>query len=72
MGRFTERPRNYVVSLRVTDEEWELLQQIKRASLKSISDIMRDSMRLAAPQLQCLCESAASLHGDAAQSARRA
>jgi|GEM_PF-865230 len=56
MGRYKDRPKYNVVSLRITDEEWDLLQQIKRSSMKSISEILRDSMRLAAPQMDSYCE----------------
>lgn len=56
MGTMKERPRYNVVSLRITDEEWEVLQHIKLTSLKSISEIMREAMLLATPQMESFRE----------------
>lgn len=72
MGRYKERPKYNVVSLRITDEEWEVLQQMKRASMKSISEILRDSIHLAVPQLDGFCGTSLFAPGDAAAPGQRA
>lgn len=36
-----ENPRYNVVSLRVSDEEWEMLRQMRDETRSSISEIMR-------------------------------
>ena len=46
MGRMKEKPRYNVVSLRVSDEEWESIRMIMRLSEKSISEVMRDAVHL--------------------------
>lgn len=66
MGRYKERPKYNVVSLRITDEEWEVLQQMKRTSMKSISEILRDSINLAVPQLDGFCGANLFATGEAA------
>jgi predicted transcriptional regulator len=44
MGRMREHPRYNVISLRISDEEREMLQQIMQTTQKSMSDIMREAM----------------------------
>jgi predicted transcriptional regulator len=39
-----EHPRYNVISLRISDEERETLQQIMQTTQKSMSDIMREAM----------------------------
>jgi len=46
MGRMRENPRYNVVSMRISDEERELLQEIMESTHKSVSDIMREAMTL--------------------------
>lgn len=65
MGRYKDRPKYNVVSLRITDEEWDLLQQIKHSSMKSISEILRDSLRLVTPHRDGYSETRLFAHGDA-------
>lgn len=48
MARMKENPRYNVVSLRVTDEERQALEDVKRLTKKSFSDIMREAMGLLA------------------------
>jgi uncharacterized protein (DUF1778 family) len=46
MGRIKERPRYNVISMRVSDEEKEALEQVTRITRKSVSDLMREAMWL--------------------------
>jgi len=46
MGRMRENPRYNVISMRISDEERETLDQIMTVTKKSVSDIMRDAMDL--------------------------
>ncbi|HTG81544.1 MAG TPA: ribbon-helix-helix domain-containing protein [Geobacteraceae bacterium] len=50
MGTMKEHPRYNVVSVRISDEECELLHQLKRTTLKSISEIMREALRQVTPR----------------------
>ncbi|MEA5115387.1 MAG: ribbon-helix-helix protein, CopG family [Geobacteraceae bacterium] len=57
MGRMREHPRYNVISMRISDEERETLQEIMQTTQKSMSDIMREAMELfknkwAKPQLE--------------------
>lgn len=46
MGRMQEHPRYNVISMRISDEEREMLQLIMQSTQKSMSDIMREAMDL--------------------------
>ncbi len=46
MGRKKDRVAGKVISVRVTDDELELLQEIMRKTQKSTSNVMRDAIRL--------------------------
>ena len=46
MGRMRENPRYNVISMRISDEERETLEQIMDSTKKSVSDIMREAMQL--------------------------
>ncbi|MRR57696.1 MAG: ribbon-helix-helix protein, CopG family [Deltaproteobacteria bacterium] len=46
MGRMREHPRYNVISMRISDEEREMLQLIMQTTEKSMSDIMREAMEL--------------------------
>ncbi|HWI41611.1 MAG TPA: ribbon-helix-helix protein, CopG family [Verrucomicrobiae bacterium] len=46
MGRMSENPRYNVISMRISDEEREILQEIMSVTHKSVSDIMREAMDL--------------------------
>ena len=50
MGRMRENPRYNVISMRISDEERETLQEIMEHSHKSVSDIMREAMELLAKE----------------------
>jgi predicted transcriptional regulator len=57
MGRMRENPRYNVISMRISDEERETLQEIVETTQKSVSDIMRDALvllknELAKPQME--------------------
>jgi hypothetical protein len=44
MGRMRENPRYNVISMRISDEEREHLENIIGQTQRSISDIMREAM----------------------------
>lgn len=44
MGRMRENPRYNVISMRVSDEEREHLENLMAKTDKSVSDIMREAM----------------------------
>ena len=44
MGAMKQHPRYNVVSMRVSDEEKEMLVQLMRTTRKSLSDIMREAL----------------------------
>jgi predicted DNA-binding protein len=44
MGRMRENPRYNVISMRVSDEERDLLENLMKTTHKSVSDIMREAM----------------------------
>ena len=46
MGRMSENPRYNVISMRISDEERETLQEIINTTQKSVSDIMREAIEL--------------------------
>jgi predicted DNA-binding protein len=46
MGKMKERPRYNVISMRISDEEKEALEQVTRITSKSVSDLMREAMWL--------------------------
>jgi predicted DNA-binding protein len=51
MGRMSENPRYNVISMRISDEERETLQELMNSTHKSVSDIMREAMELFKHQL---------------------
>jgi predicted DNA-binding protein len=51
MGRMSENPRYNVISMRISDEERETLQELISTTQKSVSDIMREAMELFRHQL---------------------
>ncbi len=46
MGAMKENPRYNVVSIRVSDDELEVLQEVSKATSRSISEVMREAMSL--------------------------
>jgi predicted DNA-binding protein len=44
MGSMKEHPRYHVVSLRISDEEREALEDFVRKSRRSVSQLMREAM----------------------------
>jgi predicted DNA-binding protein len=46
MGRMREHPRYNVISMRISDEERETLNEIMETTQKSMSEIMREAMEL--------------------------
>lgn len=51
MGRMRENPRYNVISMRISDEEKDTLEEIMNSTHKSVSDIMREAMSLFKSQL---------------------
>lgn len=51
MGAMKQHPRYNVVSMRVSDEEKEMLLQIMRTTRKSLSDIMREALHQLKPDM---------------------
>ena len=51
MGRMSGNPRYNVISMRISDEERETLQELIQSTQKSVSDIMREAMELFKHQL---------------------
>lgn len=46
MGLMKENPRYNVVSLRISDEEKEALDEVARSMNRSISEVMREAMEM--------------------------
>jgi len=46
-----ENPRYNVISMRISDEERETLEQLVQTTHKSVSDIMREAMEMITNQL---------------------
>ncbi len=51
MGRMRENPRYNVISMRISDEEKDTLEQLMSSTHKSVSDIMREAMDLLKAQI---------------------
>ncbi len=51
MGALKQQPKYNVVSMRITDEEKEMLSLMTRSSRKSVSEVMREALRLLEPGL---------------------
>jgi predicted DNA-binding protein len=51
MGKQKEHPRYNVLSIRVTDEEKALFEEMKRHTSKNISMLMREAIQLYSPTL---------------------
>ncbi|MBI1921442.1 MAG: ribbon-helix-helix protein, CopG family [Geobacter sp.] len=51
MGRMRENPRYNVISMRISDEEREMLQTIMETTSKSVSEIMREAMEMFKAQI---------------------
>ncbi len=46
MGRTKETPRYNIISMRVSDGELKTLKEIMGKTQKSVSDLMRDAIKL--------------------------
>ena len=51
MGAMKQHPRYNVVSMRVSDEEKEMLVHLMRTTRKSLSDIMREALHHLKPDV---------------------
>jgi hypothetical protein len=51
MGKYKEHPKYNVLSIRVTDEEKALFEEMKRTTRKNISMLIREAMHLYSPYL---------------------
>jgi len=52
MGRMRENPRYNVISMRISDEERDQLEQLMNRTQKSVSDIMREAMEYFSSQYE--------------------
>lgn len=52
MGRMRENPRYNVISMRISDEEREHLENLMSKTKKSVSDIMREAMEYFSAQYE--------------------
>jgi len=52
MGKSREKAKYNVVSMRVSDEEKQALEEIMRHRSTSISNLMREAIQLYVPQLK--------------------
>ena len=52
MGKCKEKPKYNVLSIRVTDEEKALMDEMKQSTRKSISTLLREAIQLYSPQLK--------------------
>ena len=56
MRRHKESPKYNVLSIRVTDEEKALMDEIKQNTRKSISTLLREAMLMYSPHLKVSCK----------------
>ena len=52
MGKYKERPKYNVISMRVSDEERIALNEMMQNSRKSISNLLREAIQLYSPTLK--------------------
>ncbi|OHB56320.1 MAG: hypothetical protein A2Y07_00215 [Planctomycetes bacterium GWF2_50_10] len=52
MKKYKENPKYNVVSIRVSDEEKQALDEIRRLSSKRISTLMREAIQLYSPKFE--------------------
>jgi hypothetical protein len=52
MGKYKEKTRYNVVSIRVSDEEKADMDELSRFTRKSVSTLMREAMHIYTPQLK--------------------
>jgi len=52
MGKSKENPKYNVLSIRVTDEEKAIMDDLKQSTRKSISTLLREAIQLYSPQLK--------------------
>lgn len=45
MGKYKQNPKYNVISIRITDEEKAIIDEMKRRTQKSVSVLMREAMR---------------------------
>lgn len=49
MGKYKEQPRYNVLSIRVTDEEKAIMDEMRQITRKSISTLLREAIQLYSP-----------------------
>ncbi|NJD91187.1 MAG: CopG family transcriptional regulator [Geobacter sp.] len=54
MGKYKEQPKYNVLSIRVSDEEKAILEELTRRDQISISNLMREAIRNYIPHLDSL------------------
>lgn len=52
MGKYKQNPKYNVLSIRVTDEEKALMDEMKRSTRKSISMLLREALQNYRPGLR--------------------
>ena len=52
MPKFKEHPKYNVLSIRVTDEEKALIEELKQNTHKSVSMLLREAMQMYRPNLK--------------------
>ena len=50
MSKYKQNPRYHIVSVRVSDEERETLEELSRQCNKNVSDLMREALQIMVPR----------------------
>ena len=49
MAKYKESPRYHVVSVRVSEEEREIIEKLSREANMKVSDLMREALQVVVP-----------------------
>jgi len=55
MGKYKKDPKYNILSIRVTDEEKAIMDDLKQSTRKSISTLLREAIHLYSPQRKINC-----------------
>jgi len=55
MGKYKKDPKYNILSIRVTDEEKAIMDDLKLSTRKSISTLLREAIHLYSPRLKINC-----------------
>ena len=50
MARYKEHPRYHILSIRLSDQEFESLEELSKQSNKKVSELIREAIRIIVPQ----------------------